>query len=169
MCSRLNCFESQHQEQTLRFHEQTYGKARHSSSRTDTRGADKSFAIIRKTTSYGIEKMYLLYIFPLSSTHLLLPFSNFFNSCKKNTIACAANRKIGNRKSKRLIGTPTYEQQYVVYSNNYCNFKNRLRHDTINATSLSNSRIDLIAVQYVSGRTHVTAVFSVGKSSVLTG
>jgi hypothetical protein len=34
------------------------------------RGADKVFGFIKKTTSYGTEKMYLLYIFPPSSTHL---------------------------------------------------------------------------------------------------
>jgi hypothetical protein len=50
----------------------------------------------------------LLYIFPLSSTHLWLRCSNFFNPPKKNSFGCAANRKIGNRKSQRLISTPTY-------------------------------------------------------------
>jgi hypothetical protein len=32
-------------------------------------GADKSLALLKKI-SYRIEKMYLLYIFPLSSTYL---------------------------------------------------------------------------------------------------
>jgi hypothetical protein len=55
------------------------------------------------------KKMYLLYIFPLlSSTHLWLRCSNFFNPSKKNSFACAANRKIGNRKGQRLISTFTY-------------------------------------------------------------
>jgi hypothetical protein len=47
--------------------------------------------------------MYLLYIFPLSSTHLWLRCSNFFNPSKKNSFGCAANRK-----SQILISTPTY-------------------------------------------------------------
>jgi hypothetical protein len=45
---------------------------------------------------------------PLSSTHLWLRCSNFFNQSKKNYFVCAANRKIINRKSQRLISTPTY-------------------------------------------------------------
>jgi hypothetical protein len=48
-------------------------------------------------------KMYLLYIFPLSSTHLWFRCSNFFNPSKKNSFGCAANRK-----SQRLISTLTY-------------------------------------------------------------
>jgi hypothetical protein len=40
---------------------------------------------------------------PLSSTHLWLLYSNFFNPSKKNSFGCAANRK-----SQRLISTPTY-------------------------------------------------------------
>jgi hypothetical protein len=44
--------------------------------------------------------MYLLYIFPLSSTHLPLRCFNFFNPSKKNSFGCAANRKI--RKAKDL-------------------------------------------------------------------
>jgi hypothetical protein len=44
----------------------------------------------------------------LSSTHLWLRCCNFFNPSKKNSFSCAANRKIGNRKSQRLISTPTY-------------------------------------------------------------
>jgi hypothetical protein len=63
------------------------------------------FGFIKKTTSYVIEKMCLLYIFPLSSTHLWLPCSNFFNPSKKISLGCAANRKI--RKSQRLISIPT--------------------------------------------------------------
>jgi hypothetical protein len=45
---------------------------------------------------------------PLSSTHLWLRYSNFFNPSKKKYFGSAANRKIGNRKSKRLISTLTY-------------------------------------------------------------
>jgi hypothetical protein len=56
------------------------------------------FGFIKKTTSYRIEKMYLLYIFPLSSTHLRLHCSNFFNPSKKNSFGCAANRNIGKAK-----------------------------------------------------------------------
>jgi hypothetical protein len=74
--------------------------------------------------------------------------------------------QIGNSKSQRLISSLMCEQQYVLYCKNYSNFKNRLRNDTINATSVSISGIDV--VQYVSGRIYVTAVFSVGKSSALT-
>jgi hypothetical protein len=44
---------------------------------------------------------------PLSSTHLWLRCSNFFNPSQKNYFGCAANRKIRNRKSRRLISTPT--------------------------------------------------------------
>jgi hypothetical protein len=46
---------------------------------------------------------------PLSSTHLWLRCSNFFNTSTKNSFGCAANRKIGNRKSQRLISTATYK------------------------------------------------------------
>jgi hypothetical protein len=45
---------------------------------------------------------------PLSSTHVWLRFYNFIKPSKKNSFGCAANRKIGNRKSRRLISTPTY-------------------------------------------------------------
>jgi hypothetical protein len=45
---------------------------------------------------------------PLSSTCLWLRCSNFFNPSKKNYFECAANIKIGNRKSQRLIRTTTY-------------------------------------------------------------
>jgi hypothetical protein len=57
-----------------------------------------------KTTKYGLEEkcIYSTYS-PLSSTHLWLRCSNFFNPNKKNSFGCA-----GNRKSQRLISTPTY-------------------------------------------------------------
>jgi hypothetical protein len=45
---------------------------------------------------------------PLSSTHLWLRCSKFFNPSKKNCFGCAANRKIRNRKSQKLITTSTY-------------------------------------------------------------
>jgi hypothetical protein len=61
-----------------------------------------------KNTSYSIENMYLLYIFPFISTHLRLRCSNFFNPSKKNSFGCAANRRMGNRKSQRLIRTHMY-------------------------------------------------------------
>jgi hypothetical protein len=48
-------------------------------------------------------KMYLLYIFPMSSTHLWLRCSNFFNPSKKNSFGCGANKK-----RQKLISTPTY-------------------------------------------------------------
>jgi hypothetical protein len=54
----------------------------------------------------GLKKMYLLYISPLSSTHLWLRCSNFFNPSKKNSFGFAANRK-----SQRLISTPTYKRR----------------------------------------------------------
>jgi hypothetical protein len=49
---------------------------------------------------------------PLSSTHLWLRCSKFFNPSKKNSFGCAANRKIGNRKSQRLSKHP------YVYTHN---------------------------------------------------
>jgi hypothetical protein len=52
--------------------------------------------------------MYLLYIFPLSSIHLWLRCSHFFNLTKKNSFVCSANKKKENRKSQRLISTFTY-------------------------------------------------------------
>jgi hypothetical protein len=74
----------------------------------NTRGADKSLGFIKKT-SYGIEKMYLLYIFPLSSsTRLWLRCSNFFNPSKKNSFGCAANRKIGKQEKPK-----TYRHPYI--------------------------------------------------------
>jgi hypothetical protein len=48
-----------------------------------------------------------IYIFPLSSTHLWLRCSNFFNTSKKNSFGCAANRKIEKKKPK------TYQHPYV--------------------------------------------------------
>jgi hypothetical protein len=68
------------------------------------RGGRKVFGFIKKTTSYGIEEIYLLYIIPpWGSTHLWLRCSNFFNPSKKNSFDYAAIRKIGNRKSQGLI------------------------------------------------------------------
>jgi hypothetical protein len=58
--------------------------------------------------------MYLLHIFPLTSTHLLLRCCTFFNWTKKNSFDCVANRKIGNRKSQNLISTVT-----CIYIYNY--------------------------------------------------
>jgi hypothetical protein len=49
----------------------------------------------------------------LSSTYLSFRCSNFFNPSKKNSFGCAANRKIGNRKSQRLISTLTYILLYM--------------------------------------------------------
>jgi hypothetical protein len=64
------------------------------------RGADK-------ITSYRIGKMYL-HIPPELHKLMTSLFFNFFNPSKKNSFGCAANRKIGNRNSQRLINTPTY-------------------------------------------------------------
>jgi hypothetical protein len=75
----------------------------------------KVFGFIKKT-SCGIEKLYLLYIFPPNSTHLWLCCSNFFNPSKKNSFGCAANRKVGNRKTQRLISTPMYNPVCSVES-----------------------------------------------------
>jgi hypothetical protein len=58
----------------------------------DKRGADKIFGFIKKIR-YGIEKIYLLYIFPQSSTHLCLRCSNFCNQNKKKNFGFAANGK----------------------------------------------------------------------------
>jgi uncharacterized Zn-finger protein len=41
--------------------------------------------------------------------------SNLFNPSKKNYFGCAANRNIGNRKSQRLISTPTYSNMAYDY------------------------------------------------------
>jgi hypothetical protein len=71
------------------------------------RGVDKSLALLKKSTSYEIEKNVFTYS-PLSSTHLWLRYSNFFNPSKKNSFGCAANRNIGNMGSQRLISTLTY-------------------------------------------------------------
>jgi hypothetical protein len=46
---------------------------------------------------------------PLSSTHLCLRCSNFFNPYKKNSFGCAANRK-----NQRLISTPTYYSVHQI-------------------------------------------------------
>jgi hypothetical protein len=49
--------------------------------------------------------MYLLYIFPLSSTiHDFVVLTSLTHP--KISFGCAANRKTGNRKSQRLISTP---------------------------------------------------------------
>jgi hypothetical protein len=57
------------------------------SSTDHTRGDWEVFGFIKKTTSHGIEKMYLLYIFPLElHTRLWLCRSNFFNPSKKKKI-----------------------------------------------------------------------------------
>jgi hypothetical protein len=56
-------------------------------------------------------KLYLLYIFPLSSTHLWLRCSNFFNDSRNILVVVL---RIGNRKSQRLISTPTYPAIYDI-------------------------------------------------------
>jgi hypothetical protein len=68
------------------------------------RGGLRSFGIIKKTTSYGIGKMYLLYIFP-PELQTRLRCSNFFNPSKKNYFGCAANRKCEKPR--------TYQYSYV--------------------------------------------------------
>jgi hypothetical protein len=59
---------------------------------------------------YRIYLKKCIYIVPLSSTHLWLRCSNFFNPSEKNSFGCAANRNIGSRKCQRLISIPTYSQ-----------------------------------------------------------
>jgi hypothetical protein len=71
--------------------------------------------------------MYLLYIFPLSSTHLWLHCSNFFTPSRKNYFVCAANREIGNRKNQRLNSTPMY-MPYIFYNIKYKLWSSSLRH-----------------------------------------
>jgi hypothetical protein len=51
--------------------------------------------------------MYLLYIFP-PELHTWLRCSSFFNPSKKKSFGCAANRK-----SQRLISTPTYMHSHL--------------------------------------------------------
>jgi hypothetical protein len=71
------------------------------------RGTDKSLALSRKQQAMGLKKYIFSAYPPLSSTHLRLCCSNFFNQPKKNSFGCAANRKRGKRKIQRLISTPT--------------------------------------------------------------
>jgi hypothetical protein len=49
----------------------------------------------------------------LSSTHLWLRCSNFFNPSKKNSFGCAANRK-----SQRLINVRMYTGNFKITANN---------------------------------------------------
>jgi hypothetical protein len=82
-----------------------YAKARHRiifEQAQRTREADKSLALQREQAT-ALQKMHLLYI--------CLLCSNFFNPSKKNSFGCAANRKIGKRKSQRLI---TYQHPYII-------------------------------------------------------
>jgi hypothetical protein len=51
-----------------------------------------------------------IYIFPLSSTHLWLRYSNVFNPSKENYFGCAADRKIG--KAKDLSAPLRYKENY---------------------------------------------------------
>jgi hypothetical protein len=60
------------------------------------------------------KKMYLLYTFPLSSTHLWLCCSNFFNPSKTNSFGCAAYRKVGTGKSQQLISSHMYIGPHVA-------------------------------------------------------
>jgi hypothetical protein len=68
--------------------------------------ASKPLALYRKQQATGVKKY--IYIFPLRSKHLGLRCSNFFKPPKKNSFGRAANKKIGSRKSQRLISTPMY-------------------------------------------------------------
>jgi hypothetical protein len=73
-----------------------------------TRGADKSLALERKQQATGLKKCIYSTYSPLSSTHVWLRCSNFFNPSKKNYFGCAANKKRWNRKRQSFIRTPTY-------------------------------------------------------------
>jgi hypothetical protein len=55
-------------------------------------GADKSLALQRQEAT-GLKKYISSTYSPLSSTHLWLRCSNFFNPSEKNYFGCAANRK----------------------------------------------------------------------------
>jgi hypothetical protein len=55
------------------------------------------FVFIKKTTSYGTEKMYLLYIFPPWAPHTY-DFVVLTSLTHPRKIGCAANRKIGKAK-----------------------------------------------------------------------
>jgi hypothetical protein len=68
-----------------------------------TRVADKSLALQRKQQATGLKKCIYSTYSPLISIHLWLRCSDFFNPSKKDSFGCAANRK-----SQRLISTPTY-------------------------------------------------------------
>jgi hypothetical protein len=76
-----------------------------------TKGADKSFGFVKKTRSYGAENYVYSTYPPPSSTHLRLRCSNFFNSSKKNSFGCAANRK-----SQKLTSTLTYKEDGMLFS-----------------------------------------------------
>jgi hypothetical protein len=73
-----------------------------------TRGLISLWLYKKKQQATGLKKCIYSTYSPLSSTYLWLRYSNFFNPSKKNYFGCAASRKIGNRKSQRLIRTPTY-------------------------------------------------------------
>jgi hypothetical protein len=68
-------------------------------------------AFLLKQQATGLKKCMHSTYSPLSSTHLWLRCSNFFNSSKKNSFGCAANKKIGNRERQRLISTSVYMQE----------------------------------------------------------
>jgi hypothetical protein len=77
--------------------------------------ADKFLALKRKQQSMRLKKCIYSRYCPLSSTHLWLRYSNFFNPFKKTYFGCAANRKLGNRKSQRLISITTYKHCVEKY------------------------------------------------------
>jgi hypothetical protein len=59
---------------------------------------------VYKKKSYEVEKNLFTLHIPLSSTHLCLRCSNFFNPFKKKNFFCFPT----NMKSQRLISTPKY-------------------------------------------------------------
>jgi hypothetical protein len=72
------------------------------------RGGLVSLWLYKENKLRDLEKYIYSTYSPLSSTHLRLRCSNFFNPSKKKSFGCAASRKIGNTKSQRLISTPAY-------------------------------------------------------------
>jgi hypothetical protein len=87
------------------------------------------FGFINKTTGYGIKKMYFLYIFSLSSTHLWLLCSKFFNPSEEKYFGFATDIKLGNKKGQRLISCPMY-----LCFHYYC-LHTVLKYDAHNITS----------------------------------
>jgi hypothetical protein len=70
---------------------------------TVIRGGLISLWLYKEKKVTGLKKYIYSTCSPLSSTHLWLPRSNFFNAFNKNCFGCAANMR-----SQKHISTPTY-------------------------------------------------------------